>query len=218
MRILANRPYDALVRDLIADQGLWTDHPATNFVSVTYTEETKTPDPERLAARVSRAFLGVRLDCAQCHDHPFQPWKQADFRGLAAFFGGVYSGLRGIRDQESTYKPLGSQDQGDRRTSSPRVPFLPELAGRTGTPREQLAGWIVNPANPNSRPRHGQPRLGPALRPAAGRAGRRPARRRASSRLPSTCWPADFSSHGYDLHRLIRDHRRHRGLPARQRG
>lgn len=88
--ILANRPFDAVVRDLIADQGLWTDHPATNFISVTFNPENERPDPERLAARVARAFLGIRLDCAQCHDHPFQPWKQADFRGLAAYFGGVY--------------------------------------------------------------------------------------------------------------------------------
>ncbi len=200
--ILANRPYDALVRDLIADQGLWTDHPATNFVSVTYTEDTKTPDPERLAARVSRAFLGIRLDCAQCHDHPFQPWKQADFRGLAAYFGGVYSGLRGIRDQESMYKPL------DRKTKQPtdvepRVPFLPELAVSTGRPREQLAHWIVNPANPNlSRATvnrmwallFGRPLVEPVDDLPVG------------GELPPALdlLAADFRTHGYDLHRLVR--------------
>ena len=86
--ILANRRYDANVRDLIADEGLWTDHPATNFLTVTTDEKTERPTPDRLSARVARAFLGVRLDCAQCHDHPFQPWKQEHFRGLAAFFGG----------------------------------------------------------------------------------------------------------------------------------
>jgi hypothetical protein len=60
-----NRPYDAIVRDLVAETGLWTDHPATNFLTVTFNPETERPDPERLAARVARAFLGVRLDCAQ---------------------------------------------------------------------------------------------------------------------------------------------------------
>src|SRR5262249_59502547 len=99
------RRYDALVRDLIAGTGLWTDHPAVNFLSVTIAEDTERPTPDRLAARVARAFLGVRLDCAQCHDHPFQPWKQADFRGLAAFFGGVHSDLRGIRDAADDYRP-----------------------------------------------------------------------------------------------------------------
>lgn len=48
--ILADRPYDAIVRDMIADKGLWTDHPATNFVSVTFNADQGRPDPERLAA------------------------------------------------------------------------------------------------------------------------------------------------------------------------
>ena len=45
--------------------------------------------PENLAAGVSRVFLGVRLECAQCHDHPFARWKREQFWGLAAFFAGV---------------------------------------------------------------------------------------------------------------------------------
>ena len=56
--ILENRSYDAVVRDLVADQGLWTDHPATNFVSVTFSEETELPDPERLAAAGVAGFPG----------------------------------------------------------------------------------------------------------------------------------------------------------------
>jgi hypothetical protein len=93
--LLENKHYNSLVKEMIADKGLWTDQPATNFVTVTYDPDLKMPTPERLAARVARAFLGVRIDCAQCHDHPFQHWKQDDFRGLASFFGGAYSSLRG---------------------------------------------------------------------------------------------------------------------------
>src|SRR4051794_20853521 len=48
--LMANRPYDALIRELIAGNGLWTDQPATNFVSVTYDPDKKAPDPQRLAA------------------------------------------------------------------------------------------------------------------------------------------------------------------------
>lgn len=62
--LLKNRPYDELVRELIAGKGLWTDKPATNFVTVTV-QPNKGPDPIRLAGRVARAFLGIRLDCAQ---------------------------------------------------------------------------------------------------------------------------------------------------------
>jgi Protein of unknown function (DUF1549)/Protein of unknown function (DUF1553) len=148
--ILENRPYNALVRDLIADTNLWTHHPATNFITVTFDPDAGRPNPERLGARVARAFLGVRLDCAQCHDHPFQRWKQADFRGLAAFFGGVHSDLRGIRDAENDYRPP------DRKTKepvaapvSPCVPFFTELRPSSGTPREQLAAWVVDSRNPN---------------------------------------------------------------------
>ena len=116
---------------------------------MTFDPELGKPTPERLAARVARAFLGVRIDCAQCHDHPFQHWKQDDFRGLASFFGGVNSSLRGIRDGEKNeYQPP------DRKTKepvdvAPCVPFRPELKPDSGSPREQLAAWVTDPRNPN---------------------------------------------------------------------
>jgi Protein of unknown function (DUF1549)/Protein of unknown function (DUF1553) len=197
-----NRPYDALVRDLIASQGLWTDHPATNFVSVTVDPELERPTPDRLAARVARAFLGARIDCAQCHDHPFQPWKQADFRSLAAFFGGVHADLRGIRDGENDYQPP------DRKTKEPvkvepQVPFSPDLLPESGSPRERLAAWVVDARNPNFARATvnrvwalvlGRPLAEPVddlraageLHPALGRLA------------------DDFAAHGYNLHRLIR--------------
>ncbi len=200
--ILENRPYDAVVRDLIADQGLWTDHPATNFVSVTISEETELPDPERLAARVSRAFLGIRLDCAQCHDHPFQPWKQDDFRGIAAFFGNVHSNLRGVRDGEAMYHPLDRKTK-QAVTVEPRVPFHPELLPSGGRLRDQLAGWIVNPGNPGLA-RATVNRVWALLfgRPLVDPVDDLP----ASGDLPPALvvLADDFSAHGYDLHRLIR--------------
>lgn len=145
--LIENRPYPEIVREMIADRGIWTDRPAVNFVSVTRDEMTERPDPERLAARVSRAFLGARIDCAQCHDHPFQAWTQADFRGLAAFFGGVRSNLRGVSDGEDDYHPL------DRKTKEPQVvapavPSNPELLPADGPPRDRLARWVVDPRNP----------------------------------------------------------------------
>ena len=141
-----NRPYDAIVRDLIADRGLWTDHPATNFVSVTYDETTKAYNPERLAARVTRAFLGLRLDCAQCHDHPFEPWKQADFQGLAAFFGQVQPSLAGISDGSGEFRPH-TRAGAPGAAVEPRVPFLPELVPDSGSRRVRLARWITDPRN-----------------------------------------------------------------------
>ncbi|MFM7844296.1 MAG: DUF1549 domain-containing protein, partial [Planctomycetota bacterium] len=61
--------YDAIARQLIAQDGLWTDAPAVNFVTVTSDpNRDNRPDPMRLANRVTRAFLGMRIDCLQCHD------------------------------------------------------------------------------------------------------------------------------------------------------
>jgi hypothetical protein len=65
----ANKPYDVLVRQLIADKGIWTNSPSVNFLTVTLDEGNNgKPDAIRLAGRTTRAFLGMRIDCLQCHD------------------------------------------------------------------------------------------------------------------------------------------------------
>jgi hypothetical protein len=200
--IIENRPYDAIVRNLLTERGLWTDHPATNFVTVTNDAERERPDPERLGARVARAFLGVRLDCAQCHDHPFQPWKQADFQGLAAFFGGIHADLRGVREGKNDYQPL------DRKTNKsksvkPKVPYRPELLPKTGTPREQLAAWVIDARNPNLA-RATVNRVWALMfgRPLHEPVDDLPADGTVEPVLAHLA--ADFSAQGYDLRRLIR--------------
>jgi hypothetical protein len=145
-----NRRYDHIVRDLIADEGLWTDKPATNFISVTLKPNDKNqnqPDPVRLAGRVTRAFLGLRLDCAECHDHPYKHWKKADFRGLAAFFGQAHLGFTGIHDGEGEYE-VESRYSDKKKTIVPRVPFAPELLPEEGSRRGRLACWVTAPKNP----------------------------------------------------------------------
>ncbi len=142
-----NRPYDALVRHLIADTGLWTDTPATNFVTVTINPgNANRPDPNQLAARVARAFLGVRLDCAECHDHPFDRWKQQDFQHLAAFFAGTRQGLRGIRDTDALLE-VEDRRTGEPLTIEPAVPFDAQLMPYSGQPRARLAAWVTDQAN-----------------------------------------------------------------------
>jgi hypothetical protein len=146
--ITKNRPYDEIVRDLIDDTGLWTDKPATNFVSVTCQQDNKNqPDPVRLAGRVTRAFLGLRLDCAQCHNHPFADWKQADFEGFSAFFGQTRVGFKGIQDATGDYQVKDRKTE-EMRTVAPHVPFAPELLPDHGTRRQQLAAWVTHPKNP----------------------------------------------------------------------
>lgn len=149
--IAKNRPYDQIVRDLITTEGLWTDKPATNFVTVTIEPDNKEkknqPDPIRLAGRVTRAFLGLRLDCAQCHDHPFAHWKQGDFEGLAAFFGQTHVGFRGVYDGPGEYKVQDRKTQ-EFRVVEPRVALAPELLPAEGPLRQRLATWVTHQDNP----------------------------------------------------------------------
>jgi hypothetical protein len=142
-----NTPYDVFVRQMIADHGLSNDHPAVNFITETYTEERKAPDPEKLAIRVSRAFLGLRLDCAQCHDHFLEPaWRQTDFQGLAAFFGQTKQVATVVWDGEGDYR-YEDRKHGTKEVIAPAVPFAPELLPNEGTQRERLARWLTHPQN-----------------------------------------------------------------------
>lgn len=149
--IARNRPYDQIVRELITTEGLWTDKPATNFVTVTIEPDNKEkknqPDPIRLAGRVTRAFLGLRLDCAQCHDHPFSHWKQGDFEGLAAFFGQTHVGFRGVYDGPGEFKVQDRKTQ-EFRVIEPRVALAPELLPAEGPLRQRLAAWVTHHDNP----------------------------------------------------------------------
>ncbi len=146
-QLATNQPYDRLVRHLIADSGLWTDTPATNFITVTIRpDQGEGPDANQLAARVSRAFLGVRLDCAECHDHPFESWKQRDFQSLAAFFGSTRHSLRGIRDVAGDYQ-VEDPKTGEMATIPCGVPFAKELLGASGSDRQRLAAWVTHRQN-----------------------------------------------------------------------
>ncbi|EDM77411.1 hypothetical protein PPSIR1_37889 [Plesiocystis pacifica SIR-1] len=144
-------PWDVVVTSLLTSSGLWTQHPAANFVTAALVPETQAPDEEVLAGRVSRALLGVRLDCAQCHDHPFdERWSQTDFQGLAAFFGRSELSLRGVQDTRGVYVYDDHERQAPTELE-PGVPFAPELLpAREQVPsdRARLAAWITHPDNP----------------------------------------------------------------------
>ncbi len=107
--------------------------------------------PENLAAGTSRVFLGVRLECAQCHNHPFAKWKREEFWGLAAFFAGVQK--QGPDDGFGAVREVANR----RELAIPgtekivRAAFLdgpaPTWKGKA-EPREVLADWVTSPQNP----------------------------------------------------------------------
>lgn len=145
--LLQNRPYDRIVRNLVESKGVWTTNPAVNFITVT-NEQRKGPDEKKLAAKISRAFLGVRIDCVECHDGKLgSPWKQSDFHQLAAYFGQAKFDFTGLRDdpkQQYKTRYLGETEPA---VISTKVPWKPELMPEKGPPRSRLADWITAKEN-----------------------------------------------------------------------
>lgn len=145
-QVASNRPFDELVSELLTSQGLWTDAPATNFFTVATIQGEQRYDVPKITARVSRAFLGVRMDCAQCHDHPFANWSQHDFHQLAAFFGQTRQQFTGVRDGDGSYE-VDLEHTGEMVTVEPEVPIRDDLRPEEGSLRAQLAQWITHPEN-----------------------------------------------------------------------
>jgi hypothetical protein len=96
-------------------------------------KETK---PEELAARTTRVFLGVRLECAQCHDHPFARWKREDFWSQAAFFTGPADRLELAIPGTKQVVPAGFLDG-----------TKPEARAGRGA-RQAFADWLIRADNP----------------------------------------------------------------------
>jgi hypothetical protein len=141
----ANIPYDEIVRQLISETGVWTEKPAVNFLTVT--SDDGKPDEIRLAGRTTRAFIGVRLDCMQCHDDNLDGnWLQSDFHQLAAFYSDAQHAITGIADKPRAYKTqyLGRSEP---EAVLPSVPFAKELIDGEGSRRERLARWVTHPQN-----------------------------------------------------------------------
>jgi hypothetical protein len=147
--------WSEMTKQLIAAEGLWTDSPSSNFITVAR-QDDETINVNKLAGRSVRTFLGQRIDCAQCHDHPFDPqWKQHHFEGLAAFFcqtavtvGGVTDRRTGEDDKAVVYKVVDPGAEEDEARIVPEaVPFHSEWLPSDGGLRHRLADWITHQEN-----------------------------------------------------------------------
>lgn len=142
-RVAAGVPLDALVRELLTATGGTLDTPPTNYF---HAEE----DTKQLAENTAQAFLGIRLQCAQCHNHPFDRWTQDDYYGFAAFFARVGRKPGGDPRERIVFN-RGGGELNHPVTGKPAAPrFLggeaPDLRGKER--REALAAWITAPDNP----------------------------------------------------------------------
>ena len=79
--IARNRPYDEFVRGVVAAAGEWQDAPAINWYW-----QIRDDQLHQTTADTAQVFLGLRLQCAKCHHHPYERWGQDDYYGLAGFF------------------------------------------------------------------------------------------------------------------------------------
>ena len=95
--LATNKPYDKMVRELITARGSTFQNPPANYFRFTR-------DPKVEMETTTQLFLGVRMVCAQCHDHPFEQWTQNQYFQLTAFFGAVgHQGRAWIRNEEIIY-------------------------------------------------------------------------------------------------------------------
>ncbi len=84
-QIAANRPWDQLCRDILTAEGSNSDNPAIGYFVVTIGEQGEAEKSE-VVASVAQAFLGTRIGCAQCHNHPLERYTQDDYYHFAGFF------------------------------------------------------------------------------------------------------------------------------------
>jgi Protein of unknown function (DUF1549)/Protein of unknown function (DUF1553) len=144
-----NKPYDQFVRELVTAQGSTFE----NGAAVLFRDRR---EPQEITTLVSQLFLGVRLECAKCHHHPFEKYGQDDFYSFAAYFGrlgfkgtGLSPPISGSEEIILTKKSGSVEHPLTRQTMQPRPLFgdAPQIAD-DADPREALAAWITSDENP----------------------------------------------------------------------
>ncbi len=142
-RIAKNVPVNEWVQELLGASGGTFKSPATNY----YQSET---DILKVSENVAQVFMGMRTQCAQCHNHPFDRWTQDDYYGFAAFFSQI--GRKGADDprEQIVYNSRGGEVTHPVKRVVMRPKFLggevPELKGEDR--RKVMARWLASADNP----------------------------------------------------------------------
>jgi len=144
--IARNRPYDEFVRGVVAASGEWQDSPAINWYWQSRDDQLHT-----VTADTAQLFLGLRLQCARCHHHPYERWGQEDYFGLAGFFTRLGRKSFG---QPPPYYSSANVTTGERNPLTGKVPEPKYPDGEYATftpeqdPRHGLVDWMAQPDNP----------------------------------------------------------------------
>jgi hypothetical protein len=137
-----NMPFDKFARELIAVTGKWEDHPQMDWYRMLNSSQNRVED-------TAQVFLGLRVSCANCHNHPFERISQNDYWQFAAFFARVdamtYGSVKtvGIKDEGSINNPRTGQAMTPKAFGGPEYPYV-----KGEDPRQKLVDWMVAKDNP----------------------------------------------------------------------
>jgi hypothetical protein len=200
-----NMPYDQFARALLTADGNTFSNPPANY----YRAAADTNDCTEIT---SQLFLGIRIQCAKCHNHPFERWTQNNYYGIGAFFQRVQRksiGPPNVGAQEIVIWSAREGEVTQPRTGKQMKPWLP-LKGDADLPAEEdrrpiFAAWLTMPDNPFFA-RAGANRLWGHL---MGRGIVEPVDDFRDSNPPSSAalldaLAQDFASHGFDFKHVIR--------------
>ena len=143
--LATNKSYDRMARELLTSRGSTYKNPPANFFRFTR-------EPKVAMETTTQLFLGVRMVCAQCHDHPFEQWTQNQYYNLSAFFGAlaIKSGEDG--DEEVVYDKRDEFEihhPKDNRVMPAKFLFSIDKTNlREAELRESLADWVTSKGNP----------------------------------------------------------------------
>lgn len=158
-QVAANRPWDELVREVLTAKGNTADNPAVGYFVVTVGENSQ-PERSEVVGSVAQAFLGTRIGCAQCHNHPLERYTQDDYYHFAAYFSRLRLDRHDPADKPTTLL-VNTGGDGKPRTdpvgvSQPRTGMFmkpqpldrsPANVKPTEDPRVRLAAWVTDPKN-----------------------------------------------------------------------
>lgn len=141
--LYANKPYEQFVRQIVTASGDVEHAPATEWFRQARTPQTELEDTAQL-------FLGTRIQCAQCHHHPYEKWSQQDYYSLSAFFSQVTHEAV-PQGEEVVYAGRGAPASVNIKTGQPVKPAglgaPPADVSPDDDAREALVDWMVAPEN-----------------------------------------------------------------------
>ncbi len=144
-RFRSDRPFDEFARETLTSLGNTLNKPGANFHRIART-------PDEAAEAMAQLFLGVRIGCAKCHNHPFEALTQDDYYGLAAYFARVkFKGKQFMVDDEIVFLDRNSEVRHPTKNINLVPAAFGELAGELGPDddrRQKLVDWLTRPQNP----------------------------------------------------------------------